>query len=118
MLLVLVGGVHYGYQPLAEWLGWRPGAVFYILRGVEGAALFAVVVWLAARRYGWGLVTAVAGWGFIEETQTAVCRLSQDMTSAPQVAPYSGLCGTWAYAIGVVFMAVLAAAIARGARNG
>lgn len=109
LLLLIVALTHYGADPLAEMLGWRSTALFYALRGIEGAALFAVI---ALQRFSIVLLL-VAGWGFVEEAQTAICRLSQDMTTAPSAAPYAGLCGSWAYYIGVVVLAALAAFVAR-----
>lgn len=113
-MLALVALVHYGYDPIATLLpGVSPAALFYVLRGVEGAILFAVVLTQASSLP----LALVAGWGMIEEFQTAACRLSADMGTAPAVVAFSGLCGPWAYALGIVVIAALAAVVAREASD-
>jgi hypothetical protein len=93
-LLALVALVHYGYDPLAAYLypgvENAPRALFYVLRGFEGAVLWLAVLVLA--RKSWPLVVACV-WGFFEGAQTAVCRLALGIGSKPETpSPYSGLC--------------------------
>lgn len=97
LLLLMVVLTHYGYAPLASFYA-HPDeagrALFYILRGLEGALLFCVVWALAPReplwfRYG---VSLACAWGAIEEAQTAICRVALGIASAPHTEPYQGLC--------------------------
>lgn len=114
-LLLLVALTHYGYEPIAAlWPGNVAGAVFYILRGIEGAGLFALLV--AHPHYGWP-VQLVAAWGFVEEAQTAICRIGKGVMTAPAVEPYQGLCGWPAYSIGVILMAAIAAVLVSARRE-
>ena len=117
LLLIVVALTHYGYQPIASlWPGDVAGAVFYILRGLEGAVLFGLLILRPVK--SWQLAI-VAAWGFVEEAQTAVCRIGMGVMYTPNVEPYQGLCGWPAYSIGVIAMAAMATAlvtIKRGSR--
>ena len=84
---------HYGYY-LAQ--PEHVEAVFYVLRGIEGAILFAIIA-----SYMRDVLAVAACWlGVFEESQTAVC----GMTGYGIEVPYaSGLCleqfGYWPYAV-------------------
>lgn len=94
-LLLLVAVVNLGYEPLAHtfWPGDPTSAakaLFYILRGFEGFAL-----WLAVLAWGpkSAILTAACVWGAAESAQTAVCRLALPIAGGPPVAPaFGGLC--------------------------
>lgn len=94
--LILVATVHLGYEPAAAWL--FPDArvaagkaIFYILRGFEGVALWCAVLVLARGRSPALVVACV--WGAVESAQTALCRLALPMGGAPPVAPaFGGIC--------------------------
>lgn len=106
-LLFLVSITHYGYSPLS--LGhadpqYTAQAWFYILRGLEGSCLFLVCGVLARN----ALVTAVCLWGFVEESQTAICRLASGVEARPQVDLFSGLCGAEFYWLGIIAALALA----------
>lgn len=104
-LLLLVGLTHGAYDHLAQFTGSKPWAVFYVLRGIEGAALFAIVSVLSRSR----LVAVVCAIGMVEESQTAICRVTKDMAH-PAFAPlYEGLCGSPFYTIGLMALAAVGA---------
>ena len=97
LLLVLVLGTHYAPDVLADFYSDPPRAVralFYVARGIEGAALFAIV-WALAPRKPLGAyigVTLACCWGVIEEAQTAACRLSIGIENTASASRFSGLC--------------------------
>lgn len=94
-LLLLVVLVHFRYQSLADWL--HPGraeyagrALFYVLRGMEGAAAFAALLVLAPPSRVLSLACIV---GLLAELSTALCRLSWPLTEpVPAGAGAGGLC--------------------------
>lgn len=117
-LLLLVAATHYGYAPLAvafDDTDAAARALFYVFRGVEGTALFALVGVLSRHPAVW----AVCLWGAVEESQTAVCRLGAGIdTDASAVDLFAGLCGPSWYWGGVVIAAMFAVWVAyRGARQ-
>lgn len=98
LLLVLVVVTHYAYEPLAGFYANQrqaAQAIFYALRGVEGAVLY-LVVWsltpfrpLSVRL----AVSTVCAWGALEEAQTAVCMAAKGFGAGKaSTAPYAGLC--------------------------
>lgn len=113
LLLLLVGATHYGYDLIALAYGGAPAvakAWFYILRGVEGLALFAVVA-VAYRRHR--AVLAVCLLGMVEEGQTAACRMSQPIGDLPAYLPaFEGLCGPAWYWVGLCALGLVALGIA------
>ena len=115
LLLFIVAATHYGYEPLAllyEDREFAARAIFYAARGLEGVALFGLV-WILARGY---LVGIVCAWGAIEEGQTAECRVASGIGKPVEAAPFSGLCGSGMYWLGILAAALLAAAVARGVK--
>ena len=118
-LLVLVCVTHYlpdnlgamYPDPQAATKAW-----FYVLRGVEGACLFLLVAILSG---GWIVRTvwAVCAWGFAEEAQTALCRLSKPITTVPGVELFSGLCGKEWYVAGLFAALVIGAFILDRGKN-
>ncbi len=119
LLLAMVCVTHYApdhiaalYQdPQAATKAW-----FYVLRGFEGAMLFLLVAILSG---GWIVRTvgAVCAWGFVEEAQTAVCRLSKPITTVPGVELFSGLCGKEWYVAGLFAALVIGAFILDRGKN-
>lgn len=109
LLLLAITTTHYGYDVACAVLPGMAHAakgMFYVLRGFEGALLFAVVAYLRPA------VFPICLWGMLEEGQTAVCRLaSGPLDKAPPATPWSGLCGDVTgvplYAIGIVAAAIL-----------
>jgi len=109
LLLLTIVIVHFGYDPICALLpnlANAAGAVFYVLRGIEGSILFTVIAWLRPTLW------PICLWGFIEEGETAACRLMAGPLDRPPVAAaWSGLCGEvshfpW-YMFGIVTAAVL-----------
>lgn len=117
-LLLLIVGTHYGYAPLAvafDDTDAAARALFYIFRGIEGTALFALIGLMSQHP----AVMAVCLWGAVEESQTAVCRLGAGIDSdASAIGLFAGLCGPGWYWGGVVIAAMFAVWVAyRGARQ-
>lgn len=92
-LLLLVCAVHFGYDPLADafYGGARQAAraIFYIARGIEGAALY-VIVWAYAPRSS--ILTVACAWGAFENAQTAICRAAIGVGQPADAAAFRGLC--------------------------
>jgi hypothetical protein len=115
LLLVLVVTTHYAYAPLSEFYGNPQAAskaIFYILRGVEGFILYAVV-WSLSRG---GIAVALAcGWGMLESAQTSICRMAIGIERTATASPYSGLCdvvtGLPVYALTMVAALIVASFI-------
>lgn len=106
-LLVLVCVTHFGYEVLALFYDQHAAAAkawFYILRGVEGFALFAIVASLARSR----LVMVVCALGMSEEGMTAACRASKPIGEVPGYVPFEGLCGSGWYSFGVAAIILVA----------
>lgn len=118
LLLALIAATHYGYPILASHYANPEEASrvwFYVLRGLEGTALF-VLVGLLARR---SLVWLVCIWGAVEEGQTAACQLAIGIETAPTHALFEGICGHGYYAVGLAAIAILAVKILdKGGQNG
>lgn len=111
VLLLLVGVTHFGYEVIAmayEQSEAAARAWFYILRGVEGAALFGIIGSLAKSR----AVIAVCLLGMSEESLTAACRVSKPIGELPGYAPFSGLCGREWYFAGLIALGLVALGIA------
>lgn len=109
LLLLTVVVTHFGYDPLCSAvpsLAHAAKGLFYVLRGVEGVVLFAVIAYLRP------VLSWVCAFGAIEEGETAVCRLAAGPLDRPPVATaWSGLCGdassvSW-YMLGIVAAATL-----------
>jgi len=93
-LLAIVLVTHYGYYLCAT--PTQAEAVFYVLRGIEGALLFAIIG--ASSK---SMIMSAACWlGVFEESQTAVCGMTGYGIEVPLA---SGLCieqyGYWPYAV-------------------
>lgn len=108
ILLLIVAITHYGYDPICTvvpFLGHSAKGVFYILRGFEGAILFAVIWYLRPALW------AVCLWGLLEEGETAVCRIAAGFPGVPVATAWSGLCGDLTglplYMLGIVYAAIL-----------
>lgn len=107
VLLMLIAFTHYGYEPLASLYadrGQAARAIFYALRGFEGAALFCIVGLLARRN----VVLVVCLWGAFEESQTTVCRLARGIDNSPGYEAFVGLCGQPMYTLGLWALVCLA----------
>lgn len=111
MLLLLVAITHFGYELIALGYEQRDAAArawFYILRGVEGAALFGVIASLVRSR----AVLAVCILGLSEESMTAACRASKPIGESLGYEPFAGLCGLEWYFAGLIALGLLALGIA------
>lgn len=110
-LLLLVAVTHYGYDLLALAYEERAAAAkawFYMLRGLEGFVLFAVVAALVRSR----AVRAVCILGMSEESLTVACRASKPIGEALGYAPFAGLCGREWYFAGLIALGLVALGIA------
>lgn len=111
MLLLLVAVTHFGYELIALGYEQRDAAArawFYILRGVEGAALFGVIASLVRSR----AVLAVCILGLSEESMTAACRASKPIGESLGYEPFAGLCGQEWYFAGLIALGLVALGIA------
>lgn len=94
-LLLLVVVVHFRYAALAEWLHpqqaeYAARALFYVLRGVEGAAVFAALLILAPPSLLLRLACVV---GMLANCGTALCRVAWPLNQPlPPGANAGGLC--------------------------
>lgn len=101
ILLAAIALAHLGYFAFPEPLQAR---AFYVLRGVEGMGLFGLLL-----RYGprLGLWAVGCLWGYMEEWQTAVCRVATwDQPPGSSSMICVGLLGVKPYAV------ILAASLA------
>jgi hypothetical protein len=110
-LLLLVGVVHFGYDLIAlAYLD--PGAAakawFYMLRGIEGVALFAFIAALHRHK----AVIAVCALGMFEEGLTTACRASKPIGGVIGYEPFSGLCGRERYWLGLGLLGLVALGLA------
>ena len=106
-LLFLIGLVHFGYDWIAQAYEQQDAAAkawYYMLRGVEGVALFGVV----ASKYRHRAVTAICLVGMFEEGLTTACRASKPIGGVLGYEPFAGLCGREWYAIGLVLLGLVA----------
>jgi hypothetical protein len=107
LLLFIVAGTHYFYEPLAllfEDRAFAARSIFYAARGIEGAALFLLLGLLARQP----LVGLVCVWGAVEEAQTAVCRVAAGIGRPVEASPFTGLCGAEMYWFGALAAGCLA----------
>lgn len=86
VLFLVIAVTHLAYDPLAMIVG-SPQEWFYILRGVEGATVFA----LLAKAHESMLWAVVCLWGAMENSLTAVCGAGY-MLSPATPDRFSGLC--------------------------
>lgn len=113
-LAVLLAGVIFVTHFGSDWAGtfYREAvaagkAWFYMLRGMEGLVLFAIIA--ALKRHP--AVTAVCLVGMFEEGMTTACRASKPIAEAPAVLPFSGLCGDDWYRVGLTLLGLSALGI-------
>jgi hypothetical protein len=109
-LLLVVGVTHFGYDWIAKLYEQQDAAArawFYMLRGVEGAALFGVIATLARS----AAVFAVCLLGMFEESLTTACRASKPIGESLGYAPFAGLCGREWYFAGLIALGLVALAI-------
>lgn len=110
-LLVTVAVTHFGYDVIALLYEQQDAAArawFYMLRGIEGAFLFALVAALSRHR----AVVAVCLLGLSEESLTAACRASKPIGEFLGYAPFTGLCGREWYFAGLIALGLVALGIA------
>ncbi len=110
-LLVLVGVTHFGPSWIAlsyEQQEAADRAWFYMLRGLEGVALFAVI----ACTYRYRAVIAVCLSGMFEEGMTTACRASKPIGGVLGYELFSGLCGREWYRLGLVLLGLVALGLA------
>lgn len=111
LLLVLVGGTHFAPDWIAiayEQQDAAARAWFYMLRGIEGVGLFAILATLA-RSYA---VFAVCLLGMFEEGMTTACRASKPIGEFLGYAPFSGLCGPEWYRVSLALLGVMSLGLA------
>lgn len=87
-LFLVIAVTHIAYDPLAMIFG-TPQEWFYILRGIEGATVFAILAKAQASLL-WGIVCM---WGAMENSLTAICGAGY-MMSPSTPARFTGLCDT------------------------
>lgn len=110
-LLLIVVGCHFTYDHVAAGYADPAAAskaLFYIFRGIEGVALFAVIALLA--RHRWVFVVCV--FGMFEEGQTAICRAARPIAERPAVELFQGLCGQPWYGVGLLLAVFIATTLA------
>lgn len=110
-LLFVLAVTHFGYDAIA--LGYPDQAAaakawFYMLRGIEGVVLFAVVAYLTKSLP----VLLVCLLGMFEEGMTAACRAGKPIGESPGYAAFSGLCGQEWHTVGLVGLGLVALGIA------
>lgn len=94
-LLLLLVLVHFRYAALAEWLHphraeYTARSLFYVLRGLSGAAVFAALLLLAPPALLLRLACCV---GMLAEGSTALCRVAYPLDQPlPAGANAGGLC--------------------------
>lgn len=107
LLLAVIALCHYAYEPLAQQYdnpARAAAAIFYILRGMEGAILYLLVGLLAGHRLVWLLCI----WGSFEEGESAVCQLAIGVVNRRPYEPFQGICGNGYYMFGIVIAGWLA----------
>lgn len=110
-LLLVVAVTHFGYELLALGYDQREAAAkawFYMLRGVEGVALFGAIAAVYRQR----AVIAVCLLGMFEEGMTTACRASKPIGGVIGYEPFSGLCGPEWYRLGQGLLGLLALGLA------
>lgn len=110
-LLLAVGVVHFGYDWIAKAYpdqGAAAKAWFYMLRGVEGVVLFAIVAALSRHRG----VIAICLLGMWEEGLTTACRASKPIGGVLGYEPFAGLCGREWYWLGLGLLGLIALGLA------
>ena len=111
LLLALIGVAHYAPDWIATAYEQQDAAArawFYMLRGVEGVALFALVAALSKHI----AVIAVCVLGMFEEGMTTACRASKPIGGFLGYEPFSGLCGKEWYWLGLGLLGLLALGLA------
>ena len=90
-------------------------ALFYILRGAEGAILFVFLAALLPSNQSAAI--SICWWGVIEESQTSICRMAYGLDSYPPPGP--ALCDTLTgLPIYLATLCTVAASIYRNTRGG
>ena len=92
-IIIAVALTHYSYPVLAAMYpdpARAARAIFYILRGFEGAFLFGLLALIFIRNTPASIACL---WGCFEEAQTGVCRLSAGIENTVSPPLMSGLCG-------------------------
>lgn len=110
-LLLVVAGAHFGYELIALGYGQREAAAkawFYMLRGLEGVALFGVIAAMSRHR----AVIAVCALGMFEEGMTTACRASKPIGGVLGYEPFAGLCGPEWYRLGLGLVGLVALGLA------
>lgn len=84
-LLIVVALTHVGSEVIAKQFGVDRAALFYVMRGLEGVALYGLLLTHSP------CVAAVALWGMGEEALTSVCGALY-IVEPVDPAPFQGLC--------------------------
>lgn len=116
-LFILIGVTHYSYDLLAllyENQEQAAKAIFYILRGNEGAVLF-VIIGLLKRH---PLVHVACLFGLFEESQTSICRLSKPIAEKQAYELFQGICGyDWKWAGAAIALILVFVALDLGRKK-
>lgn len=111
MLLLTVCVVHFGYDWIAKAYPDPEAAAkawFYMLRGLEGVILFALLAYAFRHR----AVIALCLLGMFEEGMTTACRASKPISGVLGYEPFSGLCGPEWYRLGLCLLGLIALGMA------
>lgn len=111
LLLALTFGMHYLPSILALGYENRVAAAkaWQYVNGGVGMSVVLCCVGILARQ---PLVWPVLFWGIAESSEQAICRLARPIGGEPPFAPpFSGLCGTDFYWLGIAAALILAVAL-------
>jgi hypothetical protein len=115
-LLLIAAVAHLAPDHIADLLGQSPPAWEYVLRGIEGVALWGI----AGTHYKTPEAFSIAAYGMWESAQLSACRAAHSMFHAPLLEPGQGLCtaagwpvGYWAPVIVAVITFALALKLAK-----
>lgn len=118
LLLIVIAITHYGYDVICNLFHGLNGLepqVFYILRGIEGVALFSIIAKIRKS------LAIFCLWGIFEEGQTSVCQALQMIHPVAGKLGYGeGLCDQQTnfpfYMVGVLIMALIVGGMKIGRR--
>jgi hypothetical protein len=115
-LLLVAAVAHLAPDHIAEVMGQSAAAWEYVLRGIEGVALWGI----AGAHYKTPEAVAIAAYGMWESAQLSACRAAHSMSHAPRLEPGQGLCtaagwpvGYWAPSIVAVITFALVLKLAK-----
>jgi hypothetical protein len=95
-LLLLAALAHLAPEHLAEALGQSTAAWEYVLRGIEGVALWG----LAGEHFRTPEAWAISAYGMWESAQLSACRAAYPMDRSPLLEAGQGLCSSAGWPVG------------------